>query len=249
MRPFLTKQARSSKPTMDEKLDKLEQKLAEVKQLYKQNYGKEVDENDEMFSGDFTYDSDGTLWIKSTTTGIELLNCFQSIVRAWLVSSCLLLRGADITWFRLFSTDFHHSAWIGFTMLPWDLQVRCIHFRQNMPSERCWKRLGALGRELGILKRLKRLKTTDTTDTTRQFISEFISESQVKDLYQKRAGPGSHDLFWVQSLCQRFISNVTWSYRAICELALVSGFGNKADEAQPSQSSWSDKDVADTSFC
>ena len=66
----------------DCRVERLEQKLAEVKQLYKQNYGKEVDENDEMFSGDFTYDSDGTLWIKSTTTGIELLNCFQSIVRA-----------------------------------------------------------------------------------------------------------------------------------------------------------------------
>lgn len=36
----------------------------------------------------------------------------------------------------------------------------------------------------------------DRHDTTiSEFISEFISESQVKDLYQKRAGPGSHDLF------------------------------------------------------
>ena len=54
------------------------------------------------------------------------------------------------------------------------LQVRCIHFRQNVPSERCWKRLGALGRELGILKRLKRQNNRhDRHDTT---ISEFISE-------------------------------------------------------------------------
>eukprot|EP00434_Breviolum_minutum_P012193 symbB.v1.2.010752.t1/scaffold708.1/size170785/20 len=54
----------------DCRVERLEQKLAEVKQLYQQTYGKTVDDcENEAFCGDFSYDSDGTLWIKCITTG------------------------------------------------------------------------------------------------------------------------------------------------------------------------------------
>ena len=54
----------------DCRVERLEQKLAEVKQLYQQKYGKAVDDGEnEAFCGDFSYDSDGTLWIKCITTG------------------------------------------------------------------------------------------------------------------------------------------------------------------------------------
>ena len=57
----------------DCRVERLEQKLAEVKQLYQQKYGNDVDqdETDETFFGDFAYDADGTLWIRSITTGME----------------------------------------------------------------------------------------------------------------------------------------------------------------------------------
>ena len=68
---------------MDEKLDKLEQKLAEVKQLYKQKYGEEVDHEDT----DVQYDADGTPWIQISGTGVatdlrvERLEQLLSIVK------------------------------------------------------------------------------------------------------------------------------------------------------------------------
>ena len=68
---------------MDEKLDKLEQKLAEVKELYKQKYGEEVDQEDT----DVQYDADGTPWIQISGTGVatdlrvERLEQLLSIVK------------------------------------------------------------------------------------------------------------------------------------------------------------------------
>ena len=55
----------------DCRVERLEQKLAEVKHLYKLRFGcfAQDEWDDESACGDFFYDRDGTLWIKSTTTG------------------------------------------------------------------------------------------------------------------------------------------------------------------------------------
>ena len=53
----------------DLRVERLEHKLAEVKQLYAQKYGTETADWFQTQVGDYTYDSDGTLWIKSVTTG------------------------------------------------------------------------------------------------------------------------------------------------------------------------------------
>ena len=69
----------------DCRVERLEQKLAEVKQLYQQKYGKTVDDcENEAFCGDFSYDSDGTLWINCITTGDSMLFSRGQI-------SCLIL--------------------------------------------------------------------------------------------------------------------------------------------------------------
>ena len=62
----LPEQARCSKPSIEEKFNKLEAKLAEVKQLYQQKYGQDVDEED----SDVHYDADGTPWIQTSGTGV-----------------------------------------------------------------------------------------------------------------------------------------------------------------------------------
>ncbi|CAE8639583.1 unnamed protein product [Polarella glacialis] len=51
----------------EEQQDKLERMLAEVKDLYKQKYGHEVDEEEKSGS---EFDQDGTLWIETKGTGI-----------------------------------------------------------------------------------------------------------------------------------------------------------------------------------
>ena len=53
----------------DLRVESLEHKLAEVKQLYAEKYSTEVEDWFQTQVGDYTYDSDGTLWIKSVTAG------------------------------------------------------------------------------------------------------------------------------------------------------------------------------------
>ncbi|CAE7358556.1 unnamed protein product [Symbiodinium necroappetens] len=56
----------------DCRVERLEQKLAEVKRLFVARYGTSflTGDNDDWDEAiDFMYDEDGTLWIKSTTTG------------------------------------------------------------------------------------------------------------------------------------------------------------------------------------
>ena len=48
------------------KVKRSEQKLAEVKQLYQQKHGQEVDEEDMSVH----YDADGTPWIQTSGTGV-----------------------------------------------------------------------------------------------------------------------------------------------------------------------------------
>ena len=60
----------------DYRLVRLEQKLAQVKQLYELKYGDHVfaaESGLHNVEGDFMYDADGTLWIRSITTGGQIL--------------------------------------------------------------------------------------------------------------------------------------------------------------------------------
>ncbi|CAE7727430.1 unnamed protein product, partial [Symbiodinium pilosum] len=61
----------------DMRLERLEQMLGDVKGLYAAKYGRDVDiEHDSGLhnvEGDFMYDADGTLWIRSITTGGQIL--------------------------------------------------------------------------------------------------------------------------------------------------------------------------------
>ena len=70
----------------DLRVERLEQKLAEVKELYRQKYGDLIQDSSDLqedsFVGDFTYDVEGTLWIKSITTGSGISVCeFQGLDR------------------------------------------------------------------------------------------------------------------------------------------------------------------------
>ena len=67
----------------DCRVERLEQKLAEVKRLFVARYGASTltgnDDYDWDRPIDFMYDEDGTLWIKSTTTG----GLFEGCLQAW----------------------------------------------------------------------------------------------------------------------------------------------------------------------
>ena len=82
----------------DCRVERLEQKLAEVKRLFVARYSTSflTGDNDDWDDAiDFMYDEDGTLWIKSTTTGGLYEGCLQALVAMEFISSRGLSRLHD----------------------------------------------------------------------------------------------------------------------------------------------------------